>query len=114
MAGMQQDSNANVGRNTNDPSGMQHPNEDGGALPPSSGSDPSGKGSWIALWVVVALLIIGGIVWWLVVSKDGARPAGVPTTSASTSAMAADDLGNGNGNGNRNGNGDLAAVWLNL
>ena len=112
MAGMQQDSNANVGRNTNDPSGMQHPNEDGGALPPSSGSDPSGKGSWIALWVVVALLIIGGIVWWLVVSKDGARPAGVPTTSASTSAMAADDLGNGNGN--RNGNGDLAAAWLNL
>ena len=30
MAGMQQDSNANVGRNTSDPSGMQHPNEDGG------------------------------------------------------------------------------------
>ncbi|WP_152650574.1 hypothetical protein [Demequina aurantiaca] len=86
MSANQPESNANVGRNTSDPSGMQHPNEDGGALPPSSGEDPAGKGSWIAFWVVIALLVLGGIIWWLIASGDDAVPAGVPT--ATTSAMA--------------------------
>ncbi|WP_062208199.1 hypothetical protein [Demequina oxidasica] len=89
MSGIQPESNANVGRNTSDPSGMQHPNEDGGALPPSSGEDPSGKGSWIAFWVVIALLALGGIVWWLVASGDDSVPAGVPTSTASAIASAA-------------------------
>lgn len=85
MTGITPDSNSNVGRNTGDPSGMQHPNEDGGALPPSSGEDPSGKGGWIAFWIVIALLALGGLVWWLVSSNDGASPAGIPSASAPVS-----------------------------
>lgn len=85
MTGIMPDSNANVGRNTSDPSGMQNPNEDGGALPPSSGSDPSAKGSWIALWIVIVLLILAGVIWWLVASKDGAQPAGLPIPAAAAS-----------------------------
>lgn len=85
MTGTTPDSNANVGRNTSDPSGMQNPNEDGGALPPSSGSDPSAKGGWIAFWIVIALVILGGIIWWLVASGDDAQPAGIPSPSATAS-----------------------------
>lgn len=86
MSGMEPESNANLGRNTVDPSGMQAPNEDGGALPPSSGEEPSAKGGWLAFWILLALVLIGGIVWWLVVSGDDAEPEGVPSPSPSASA----------------------------
>ncbi|WP_430867159.1 hypothetical protein [Demequina aurantiaca] len=87
MSGITPDSNANVGRNTGDPSGMQHPNEDGGALGPSSSQDPSGKGRVIAFWVVIAVLILGGIVWWLVSSSDGASPAGIPAPPSAAASI---------------------------
>ena len=79
-------SNANVGRNTGDPSGMQPPDHADGALSPSSGEEPQGRGSWITAWIVVALVILGGIVWWLVASDDNAKPAGIPDAQAAVSA----------------------------
>lgn len=79
------ESNSNMGRNTGDPSGMQPPIRDSGALAPSSGEDPSAKGRWISLWVVIALLVLAGIVWWLIATGDSTPPAGVPTSTSSAS-----------------------------
>jgi len=82
-----QDSNANVGRNTTDPSGTQSPNEDGGALPPSTGQHRTSKGRWLAVWIAIAVLVLVGIVWWLVATGGGEKPAGIPNAASYATAV---------------------------
>lgn len=82
-----QDSNANVGRNTTDPSGIQSPNEDGGALPPSSGQQRISSGSWLTFWIAVVVVVLVGIAWWLVATAGGESPAGIPNAAAYATAV---------------------------
>jgi hypothetical protein len=87
------ESNANLGRNTGDPSGAMPPPGDG-APPPSNPEPSGGKSGWVAFWIVIALLVLGGIVWWLVASGedddvDGTNsPSPLPTVSATTEPTA--------------------------
>ena len=85
MSNFAPESNSNLGRNSTDPSGLQAPIEDGGALPPSGGEDRGAKGGWFAFWILLAVILIAGIVWWLVASGEDTEPEGIPSPSPSAS-----------------------------